>query len=139
MLKIANYQTNVTGPAVAPRMRRTAEAPPAAKAQQSPKAARSVFAKELESAATKQTFDVRFSKHALQRMNSRGVELSPSQLERLSEAMDSAHKKGARETLILTDNAAFVVSPSNRTVISAFDRESLREGVFTQIDSAVIL
>ncbi len=136
MLKIANYQTNGNDLAAVSAAQKAARAPGA---KQSPRAAKGVFAKELKSAAVKQASSVQFSKHALKRMNSRGVELSSSQMERLSKAMDSAQKSGARETLVLTDDAAFVVSPANRTVISAFDRERLREGVFTQIDSAVIL
>lgn len=135
MLKIANYQTpNAT--AVAPP-ERAAQTPQSI--QESIQAPKGSFAKELQSAAVKRPSAVQFSKHALQRMHSRGVELSPPQLTRLSEAMDNAQRKGARETLVLTDDAAFVVSPANRTVISAFDRETLREGVFTQIDSAIIL
>lgn len=133
MLQIANYQTNsASAKAVAPPKR-------AAQTPQALPAPAGDFAKELQSAAVKRPPEVQFSKHALQRMHSRGVELSPSQLTRLSEAIDNAHRKGARETLVLTDDAAFVVSPANRTVISAFDRERLREGVFTQIDSAIIL
>jgi len=42
-------------------------------------------------------------------------------------------------TLILDDVAAYVVSVPNRTVITAFDRATLQDGVFTSIDSAVIL
>ncbi len=96
------------------------------------------FANEL-SQASGAPKEIRFSKHALARIHSRNLEMTPAKLAELSRAMDKAERKGARETLILTDDAAFVVSPANRTVISAFDRENLREGVFTSIDSAVIL
>lgn len=130
MQKIANYQTGITvGKPIAPSQ----------KAAQAPQVKDGAFARELRSASISPSPNVKFSKHALQRMHSRGVELTSSQLERLSAAMDSAQQKGARETLVLTDDAAFVVSPASRMVISAFDRENLREGVFTQIDSAVIL
>ena len=65
--------------------------------------------------------------------------MSGEQLNRIAEAIDKAGTRGSRETLILTDDAALVVSVNNRTVITAFDREHLREGVITSIDSAVIL
>jgi len=52
--------------------------------------------------------------------------------------VEKARQKGGRETLILLGDVALVVSVVNRTVITAIDGESLKENVFTQIDSAVI-
>ena len=92
------------------------------------------FATELSQAT-----NVQFSKHARQRMESRGIAITPEVMTELSSAMDKAAEKGARETLVLMKDSAYVVSAKNRTVISAFDRDNLREGVFTSIDSAVIV
>lgn len=139
MMKINGYQSQVGGLHELAKKTEVG-AKPSAQSSESGSAAKS-FASELSSAAdtTKTAPDVKFSKHALQRMHSRSVTLSPEQLSQLSEAMDKAEAKGARETLVLTDDAAYVVAANNRTVISAFDRNNLREGVFTKIDSAVIL
>ena len=82
---------------------------------------------------------VQFSAHAKARLHSRGVVLSQDKLDALSDAIDKAEAKGARESLVLSEDAAYVVSVPNRTVITAFDRDNLRDGVFTSIDSAVIL
>jgi flagellar operon protein len=82
---------------------------------------------------------VNFSRHASQRLHSRGIEMTDARLTKLSEAVDKAAEKGSRESLILDDTAAYVVSVPNRTVITAFDRNNLRQGVFTSIDSAIIL
>jgi flagellar operon protein len=82
--------------------------------------------------------EVTFSKHASARLHSRGIEITGEKLAQLADAIDKAESKGSRETLVLTDETALVVSVQNRTVITAFDRESLREGVVTSIDSAVI-
>ncbi len=82
---------------------------------------------------------VTFSKHASERLFSRGIEMSPERLTQISEAIDKAEIKGSRETLILTDDTALVVSVKNRTVITAFDKQNLRDGIVTSIDSAVIL
>ena len=63
---------------------------------------------------------------------------------RLSEAVDRAEAKGAREALVLmpgaerTDDLALVVSVKNRTVITAMDGNSIQDNVFTNIDSAVV-
>lgn len=95
--------------------------------------------KETFSREMADTRKINFSKHARQRLFSRGIRLSDDKLTRLSGAVDKAAQKGSRETLILDNDAAYVVSIPNRTVITAFDRASLQEGVFTSIDSAVIL
>src|SRR5947199_173471 len=53
-------------------------------------------------------------------------------------AVQRAAAKGARESVVLVDGTAFVVSVRNRTVITAVDAQHMREHVFTNIDSAVI-
>ena len=58
---------------------------------------------------------------------------------RLQDAVLRAQAKGSRESLVMMDKAAFVVSIRNRTVITAVDQESMRQNVFTNIDSAVIV
>ncbi len=95
---------------------------------------REMFSKEM--AASR---ELSFSRHAHERMFSRGIELSDESLTRIADAIDKAGAKGSKETLILTDEAAFVASVDNRTVITAFDRDNLRQGVVTSIDSAVIV
>jgi flagellar operon protein len=81
---------------------------------------------------------VEFSGHALQRVQRRGIELGPATLERLQSGVDRAAGKGARESVIFVDGTAFVVSIRNRTVITAVDRDHMKDHVFTNIDSAVI-
>ena len=58
---------------------------------------------------------------------------------KLGNAITKAAAKGARESLVLMDQAALVVSVPNRTVITAVDKNALKENIFTNIDSAMIL
>jgi flagellar operon protein len=81
---------------------------------------------------------LKFSAHALQRIERRGISVDEPTLERLESGVQRAAAKGARDSLVLVDDTAFVVSVPNRTVITAVDREHMREQVFTNIDSAVI-
>jgi hypothetical protein len=37
------------------------------------------------------------------------------------------------------DNKAFVVNPKSKTIITAVSQEKLKDNVFTNIDSAIIL
>jgi flagellar operon protein len=84
------------------------------------------------------TAQVQFSGHALQRVRRRGIEVDAGTLQRLQNGVDRAAGKGARESVVFVDSTAFVVSVRNRTVITAVDRDHMKDHVFTNIDSAVI-
>jgi flagellar operon protein len=84
------------------------------------------------------TDGVQFSGHALERVQRRGIDTSPQTLARLDGAVQRAAAKGSRESVVLLDGNAFVVSVKNKTVITAVDAQSMREHVFTNIDSAVL-
>lgn len=81
---------------------------------------------------------LRFSKHALQRVQRRGIDVSPPTLARLADGVGRAAGKGSRESVVLIDGTAFVVSVPSRTVITAVGAAHMRDQVFTNIDSAVI-
>ncbi len=83
--------------------------------------------------------DVRFSTHAKQRLEARGINLDEDDMEKLDEAMDKAEQKGAHNSLIVLKGNAFVVNIDNRTVVTALDSVSASKSVFTQIDSAVVV
>ncbi len=94
------------------------------------------FAEELTQAGGAQP--LQFSRHALARVQRRGIELDSNTLGRLSQGVQRAASKGSRDSLVLVDGTAFVVSVSNRTVITAVGSEHMKDNVFTNIDSAVI-
>lgn len=81
---------------------------------------------------------LKFSRHAQERLEARNITLDKEQIGRLNEAVQKAQAKGAKESLVLLDDLAFVVSVKNRTVITAVDGDNRKENVFTNIDSAVI-
>ncbi len=83
-------------------------------------------------------FGLHFSKHATKRLEQRGVDIDAARMERLGRAVDQAADKGSKDSLILLDELALVVSIQNRTVVTAVDEASRREHVFTNIDSVVI-
>ncbi|GAW92923.1 TIGR02530 family flagellar biosynthesis protein [Calderihabitans maritimus] len=82
---------------------------------------------------------VKFSRHAQERLASRNIRLRPEDLARINSAVEKAAQKGARDSLVLMDDLALVVSVKNRTVVTAVDGSHLKENVFTNIDSAVII
>ncbi|MCW3039067.1 MAG: flagellar operon protein [Solirubrobacterales bacterium] len=84
------------------------------------------------------TDGVRFSSHAAQRLERRGIPMDPPTLQRLDDGVRRAAGKGSRDAVVLVDQTAFVVSVANKTVITAVDRQHMKDHVFTNIDSAVI-
>jgi flagellar operon protein len=82
--------------------------------------------------------DLRFSKHAQDRIASRNIRLSDSDLATLSGAVTRAGEKGGQDSLVLLRDMAFIISVPSRTVVTAMDAAGMKENVFTNIDSAVI-
>ncbi|MCC6445221.1 MAG: hypothetical protein IT210_17390 [Armatimonadetes bacterium] len=82
---------------------------------------------------------VKFSAHAQSRLDSRQIRLSGQDMARIQRGVEKAAAKGSQESLVLKDDLALVVSIRNRTVITAIDGSNLKENVFTNIDSAVIV
>jgi len=82
---------------------------------------------------------LKFSNHASKRLEQRGIEIPREQLARISDAVDQAAAKGSKESLILLNDMALIVNIPNRTVVTAMDGGSMKDNVFTKIDSAVII
>lgn len=89
--------------------------------------------------ARKQAKQVSFSRHAVERLESRQLDLSEQDLAKLDDTVEKMAHKGARESLIYLNDIALVVSVANRKVITAMDGSSARENIFTNIDSAAII
>ncbi len=82
---------------------------------------------------------LRFTRHAEERLQRRSISLDGRDMARLEEAVRAAESKGAVNSLVLMDGLALVVNVATRNVVTACERDSLRDGVFTNIDSAVIV
>ena len=83
--------------------------------------------------------EIRFSKHAANRLAERNIELTESQLERLSDGTKKADLKGIHDSLVIVDGLAFIVNVPSSTVITAMDQTQTDENIFTNIDGAVII
>ena len=83
--------------------------------------------------------DIKFSKHALNRMDNRNIKLNPYEMDRLKTGFHKAEEKGVKDALILMEDKAFIASIKNKTIITTVSKEQLKDNVFTNIDGAVIV
>lgn len=84
-------------------------------------------------------YEIKFSKHAINRMDHRDMTLSKEELQRLKTGFNKAEEKGVKDALILMGDKAFIASIKNKTIITTVYKEQLKDNVFTNIDGAVIV
>ncbi len=102
------------------------------------------FQTMLESQLNKNTLEknggnVRFSRHAQQRVEQRGIALTDDFLSDLNAAVSRARAKGSKDMVVIDQSGAFIVNVPNNIVVTAISGDDMKENVFTNIDSAVII
>lgn len=85
------------------------------------------------------TESLKFSAHAVDRMKSRGISFAPDMMKGIESAVSRAAAKGSKDTLVLAGDNALIVSVKNNTVVTVMDKNAMRENVFTNIDSTVVV
>lgn len=98
-----------------------------------------ILYKQQQLKETQESQQIKFSKHASNRLSDRNIELTESQMERLGDAVKKACEKGIRESLVLVDELAFIVNTKSSMVITAMDQTETNSNIFTNIDGAVII
>lgn len=111
---------------------------PKGNAVQTSKQSHNKFSAHLQKALQTEG-DLTVSKHAKQRLEQRGIHISAERWKQIEEKVKEAKEMGVKESLVLLDNAALVVSAKNNTVITAMDRKETRTQIFTNIDGTIIL
>jgi len=89
----------------------------------------SIFKTEIEK--------LKFSNHAAKRIESRELNLSGDDMAKLQDAVIKAEAKGAKDSLVMMDQRAFIINIPNKTVVTALDVSKSKENIFTNIDSVI--
>lgn len=95
------------------------------------------FQKILQDSLGKKEDKIKISAHAQQRISERHINLNDKDLNRLNQAMDTLEKKGAKESLMIYKDMAFIASVKNRTIITAMQNKEM--DLVTNIDSAIVV
>ena len=85
----------------------------------------------------KKNDSVKISAHAKLRMMERDINLQEADLKLINKAMNNLEGKGAKESLMLYKDMAFIASVQNRTIITALQYKEI--DVVTNIDSAIVV
>ena len=95
------------------------------------------FLQHLHEATVKT--ELKVSKHANQRLLERNIHISDAQWQLVSDKVSEARSKGVKDSLVLMEQAALIVSAKNATVITAMDRKEANNQLFTNIDGTIVL
>jgi len=95
--------------------------------------------RQKQSQSVMEASELKFSKHAANRLNDRNIYLTDAQNVRLENGVKQASEKGITESLVLIDSLAFIVNVPNKTVVTAMDQTETNSNIFTNIDGAVII
>lgn len=83
--------------------------------------------------------ELQFSKHSRERIQQRGISLTEELMADMNAAAGKARLKGAKDVVMIGKDAAFIVNVPNNMVVTAMSGEEMKENIFTNIDSAVLL
>lgn len=101
--------------------------------------AQSAIDQQLKAKADVKPMTLKFSNHAVERMSQRGMTFTPEQMTKIENAARKAGEKGSKETLIFSEDSALIVSLKTNTIVTVMDKNALKDNVFTNIDSTVMV
>lgn len=82
---------------------------------------------------------LKISKHAKERLQERNIIINEQQWQTINKKMDEAKSKGITDSLVVTNNAALLVSTKNNTVVTAMNRDEASERIFTNINGTILI
>jgi flagellar operon protein len=82
---------------------------------------------------------LKFSAHAQKRMESRNITINSDEMKKIEESVAKLRNKGCQDSVILSQDRAYVISIKNNTVVTIVDEGSLKDSVFTNIDSMALV
>jgi len=81
---------------------------------------------------------IKLSSHAMKRLEERNIDFNSEEYSKVKSALDKLREKGSKESLVITGKAAYIVDVNKGRIITAVDKGSMNENVFTKIDSTII-
>ncbi len=79
------------------------------------------------------------STHAMRRLQERNLSIDKDEYAKLQSAIDKLKIKGGQDSLVITAKAAYIVDVPKNTIVTAIDKDSIGDNVFTKIDSTILM
>lgn len=79
------------------------------------------------------------STHAMRRLQERNLSLDKEEYAKLQSAIDKLKIKGGQDSLVITSKAAYIIDVPKNTIVTAIDKDSIGDNVFTKIDSTILM
>ncbi len=79
--------------------------------------------------------EITFSKHSMQRLQKRNIDLKEEDINKLESAFEKAEEKNIKTPLIVSENLICVADTKSRTIITVMD--TMKDKVFTNVDGVV--
>ncbi len=93
------------------------------------------FVDLFNQALTPANNQIRISAHAQKRLDERNITMNARLEDSLNSAINELAAKGAKDSLVITSEGAFLVNVPNRTMVTAMGLDEMRDGIVTNIDS----
>jgi len=83
--------------------------------------------------------EIKVSTHALKRLKERKLNMDNKEFAKIKKAIAQLREKGGKDSLVITDKAAYIIDVKNNTVVTAIDKKSIKNNIFTKIDSTIVI
>jgi len=88
---------------------------------------------------TTSTSNLTLSKHAQVRLQQRNISIDEQTWTTIEQKLQTAKTMGVKDSLVLFDEAALIVSVKNNVVVTAMSREEAATQIFTNINGTIIM
>jgi flagellar operon protein len=82
---------------------------------------------------------VKLSAHAAKRLHDRDLNMDSDEFLKIKDAISKLKSKGGKDSLVVTNSAAYIVDVNNNKIVTAIDKNKMSENVFTKIDSTLFV
>ena len=82
---------------------------------------------------------INLSSHAVKRLEERKIDFNGEEYTKVKDAMTKLKAKGGQNSLIVSDKAAYIVDVKNNKLVTAVDKGSMSDNIFTKIDSTMFI
>ena len=79
------------------------------------------------------------STHAMRRLQERNLTIDKDEYQKIQSAIDKLKLKGGQDSLVITSKAAYIIDVPKNTIVTAIDKDSIGDNVFTKIDSTILM